>query len=228
MSTPTPFADPTVPNAADFAVFVYNQGVTTAQLPSNSLYLQWAFTYALDQVFTVAQMPAILYVLAVYNCGMHRLLQIAQDATGLALTSLAWAGGVVTATTTAALVAPVGTVFGASVSGAVPLGYNGAFQATVTGTNTFIYPLAANPGAETQAGTFGQTYIADSRKTYGLLAFTAGPVISSSDEGTSQTLVEPEWMKTLTISAGNLLKTPWGADYLSYTQQYGPNIVGFS
>ncbi len=155
MSTPTPFADPSVPNAADFATFVYNQGITTAELPANSLYLQWAFNYAFDQTFTVPQMPAILYVLAVYNYGFHRLLQITQD----------------------------------------------------------------QPG---------QTYFTTARSTYGLLNFTAGPVIASGDQGTNQTLVEPEYLKNMTVSMGNLLKTPWGQEYLSYAQQYGPTIVGFS
>ena len=155
MSTPTPFADPSVPNLADFTTFVYNQGVTTAQLPSTSPYLQWAFNHGFDQTFTVPQMPPILYVIAVYNYGFHHLLQVTQD----------------------------------------------------------------QPG---------ETYFTNARVTYGLLTFTAGPVISSGDQGTNQTLVEPEYLRTMTISMGNLMKTPWGQSYLDYAQQYGPNLVGFS
>ena len=155
MSTPTPFADPSVPNLADFTTFVYNQGVTTAQLPSNSLYLQWSFTWANDNTFTVPQMPSIIYVLAVYNYGFHHLLQIAQDQTG-------------------------------------------------------------------------ETFFTSARAQYNLLNFTSGPVIASGDQGTNSQLVEPEYLKNMTISMGNLLKTPWGQEYLSYAQQYGPTIVGFS
>lgn len=155
MSTPTPFADPSTPNLADFTVFVYNQGIPEADLPLDSLWLQWAFNYAVDVTMTVPQMPSILYVLATYNCGTHHLLQIAQDETG-------------------------------------------------------------------------QDYFTTARQTYGLLNFTAGPVKSSADQGTSQSLVVPAWMNSMTLSADNLLKTPWGREYLSYTQMYGPTVVGFT
>ena len=155
MSTPTPFANPTYPNLADFTTYVYNQGVPAAALPSNSLWLSWAYDYAVDVAMNATTIPSILYVLAVYNAGTHRLFQIAQDVSG-------------------------------------------------------------------------QTYFTDARKQYDLLAFTAGPVISSGDQVTSQTLVQPEWMKNMTLSANNLLKTPWGQEYLSYSQMYGPTVVGFT
>ena len=75
---------------------------------------------------------------------------------GLALTSLAWASGTVTATTTAALPAnfPVGAVFPVTIAGVTPAGYNGQYQATVTGASTFTYSLATDPGTETAVGTY--------------------------------------------------------------------------
>jgi hypothetical protein len=155
MSTPNPFADPGYPNLADFTVYVYNQGVPLADMPADSLWLQWAYNYAFDVTMSAPAMPSILYVLAVYNMGMHRLLQTAQDLSG-------------------------------------------------------------------------QTFFTAARLKYNLLAFTAGPVIASSDQGTAQTLVQPEWMKNMTISANNLVKTEWGQEYLSYSQMYGPTVVGFS
>jgi len=72
----------------------------------------------------------------------------------LALTSLAWASGTVTATSTAALVLATGQTFTTTISGAVPAAYNGTFTATVTGTDTFTYPLAVNPGLETAPGSY--------------------------------------------------------------------------
>lgn len=77
------FIDPTTPNLADFTTFVLNQGVPSGDLPTGSPYLEWAFTYA-DDVALVppASMPSILYVIAVYNLGMHHLLMIGQDQTG--------------------------------------------------------------------------------------------------------------------------------------------------
>ncbi len=74
----------------------------------------------------------------------------------LALTSLTWASGTVTATTTAAL--PVtfesGKSYPITIAGATPSGYNGQYLATITGTDTFTYALATNPGTETAAGTY--------------------------------------------------------------------------
>lgn len=89
--------------------------------------------------------------------GTYSLLKQASDLTPLlvaaaTIVSLAWSGGVVTATTTAAH----GLVTGANatIAGAAPAGYNGTFPVTVTGTTTFTYALAANPGAETIPGTW--------------------------------------------------------------------------
>jgi hypothetical protein len=72
----------------------------------------------------------------------------------LPLSGLVWASGTVTATATAALELTTGETFTTTITGATPAGYNGTFTATVTGTNTFTYPLAANPGTETAAGTY--------------------------------------------------------------------------
>lgn len=149
------FVDPSTPNLADFTTFVYNQGVTTAELPNNSQYLTWAFNHAVNITSTEATMPPPEYPLAVYNGGFHYLLKIAQD----------------------------------------------------------------------QAG---QTFFQTARATYNLLSFVAGAVITSNDQGTGDTLSNPEFLQGMTVSALDFLKTPWGQNYLAFTQQYGPNIVGYS
>ena len=76
------FVNPTYPNLPDFVTFCQAQGVTTAILPANSDYYTWAFNYADDIVVTVPQVPYGLYVIAVYNLGLHHLLTIAQDQVG--------------------------------------------------------------------------------------------------------------------------------------------------
>jgi len=91
----------------------------------------------------------------------YTLLTQMQDLTNilaapLALTSLAWASGTVTATTTAAL--PVtfesGKSYPITIAGATPAGYNGQYLATITGTDTFTFALAVSPGTETVPGTY--------------------------------------------------------------------------
>ncbi len=76
------FSDPNVPNVADYTIFILNQGITTTYLPDNSPYIQWTLTIAQDVVINVDQMPPILYVLAVYNYALARLIAICPDQTG--------------------------------------------------------------------------------------------------------------------------------------------------
>jgi hypothetical protein len=78
----------------------------------------------------------------------------------LALTSLAWASGTVTATATAALELTSGATFTTTIAGATPAAYNGTYVATVTGADTFTFELAANPGSETVPGTYTPPYSA--------------------------------------------------------------------
>src|SRR6185437_5160638 len=72
----------------------------------------------------------------------------------LALTSLAWSGGTVTATTVSPHGITVGDTFPTTIASALPAGYNGTYIATVTGASTFTYALASDPGSETAPGTY--------------------------------------------------------------------------
>jgi hypothetical protein len=67
------------------------------------------------------------------------------------VTAVAWSAGAVTAT--CAHGQPTGARFPVTLAGLVPGAYNGTFWGTATGAGAFTYPLAANPGAMTQAGT---------------------------------------------------------------------------
>jgi hypothetical protein len=74
-------------------------------------------------------------------------------ATPQALSTLTWAGNVVTGTTAAPHGYPTGQTLSLTIAGATPSGYNGTFQCTITGASTFTYPLVSNPGSETVPGT---------------------------------------------------------------------------
>lgn len=75
-------------------------------------------------------------------------------ATGLTIASLAWSTDVVTVTTVAAHGLPNSETLELTIAGAAPVGYNGTFPCTVTGADTFTYPLSVNPGSETSPGTW--------------------------------------------------------------------------
>jgi hypothetical protein len=74
--------------------------------------------------------------------------------TPLAITSLTWAGSIVTAVTAAAHNIPSGDTVQGTIVGAVPAAYAGTFACTYVSPTSFTYPLASNPGAETTPGTF--------------------------------------------------------------------------
>lgn len=72
------------------------------------------------------------------------------------------------------------------------------------------------------------TFYQDQRKTFNILDFRPGVVMASGDNSTSQTLVVPEYYRELPMWAQQLLKTPWGRDYIAYAQMYGPYVIGVS
>lgn len=74
----------------------------------------------------------------------------------------------------------------------------------------------------------GQTFFTEQRKAYSLLSFTAGPIQSSYDETTGESMVVPDWVKMLPIQSLSLLKTPWGRFYLEYAHMFGPELFGVS
>ena len=61
----------------------------------------------------------------------------------LALSTLTWSGGVVTATAVTAHGFTIGDTLWLTISGATPSGYNGTFFCTVTTTSAFTYAVAA-------------------------------------------------------------------------------------
>ena len=75
-------------------------------------------------------------------------------ATPLAISTLAWSGGTVTAATTAPHGLTASSVYYLTIAGAVPTGYNGTYACTITGTSGFTYALVSNPGSETTPGTW--------------------------------------------------------------------------
>lgn len=77
------------------------------------------------------------------------------------LATLAWAGGLVTATTTAPHGFDIGDEIEITVAGAVPTGYNGTYLATVTGASTFTYYKASTPGSMTTPGSYTVSDVAE-------------------------------------------------------------------
>lgn len=90
-----------------------------------------------------------------------------------------------------------------------------------------VYNLAFSIMLEIGTDQPGQTFFLDQRKNYDLNGFVPGVIASTSDEGTSESLVNPDFMKNLQLSDLQYLKNPWGRQYLAIAQRFGP-IWGMS
>lgn len=116
---------------------------------------------------------------------------------------------------------------------ALDYGVNWTIQDTSNSVPAAIYVIAVyNCGVHflmrNCPDQVGQTFFGTQRKAFNLNGFVAGPVMSSSDEGTSQTLAGSTQTRDLPLPAMSFVKTPWGQQFLEYQQAYGPNVVGVS
>jgi hypothetical protein len=66
------------------------------------------------------------------------------------------------------------------------------------------------------------------RNKFSVDSFVAGVVTYTSDVATSASFQVSDWMKTLSLSDLENLKTPWGRRYMAIAQQYGPTVVGIT
>jgi hypothetical protein len=93
-----------------------------------------------------------------------------------------------------------------------------------TGDNVYelaVYNLAADYLINFAPDQPGQTYFADLREKWKIFNFVPGVISASSDETTSESILNPEFMKGFTMSDLQRAKTPYGRQYLMFAQQYG-------
>jgi hypothetical protein len=69
----------------------------------------------------------------------------------------------------------------------------------------------------------GQTFFADLRKEWNINGFVGGVVQNTYDETTGESMAMPEFIKDLTFSDLQNLKTPYGRQYLAIAQKWGTN-----
>lgn len=73
------WTNPNSPNLPDFLLFIRAaMKIPTGNLPDDAVWIEWAFAQALDLVLHVPCVSGLSYTLAVYNCGGHILVRIAQ------------------------------------------------------------------------------------------------------------------------------------------------------
>lgn len=226
------------PSVANFTTWIRNVlGVATAYLPDGSAAIQHAFDHALDTVSTdlgclTAEVTSFSpYELAVYNLGGHLLVEYAPDQSWV-ITAAAWSATLVTITTSAINTIVVGDKV--MVAGLSPNAYNNAGQPVVVDSvvdnQHFTYVLAKNPGTAIvgPTATVSEQVFTAARRGFKIASFAPGVIGSTSDLSTSAGLLNPDFLRGLTLEDLQLLKTPYGRAYLSLAQKYGPTIWGLS
>ena len=91
-----------------------------------------------------------------------------------------------------------------------------------------VYNLAGSFLLNFAQDVNGQCYFNDQRVALKLTTFTPGVVSSTADTGTSVSLLVPDFMKSLTLADLQLLKDPYGRQYIILVQSYGSEIWGLS
>jgi hypothetical protein len=88
-----------------------------------------------------------------------------------------------------------------------------------------IYNLAGDILINYGEDVTPSTVFADIRTAYKINSFVPGMVSSTSDNGTSTSLITPDFFQNLTLSDLQLMKTPYGRAYLAIAQKAG-NLWG--
>lgn len=102
---------------------------------------------------------------------------------------------------------------------------NSAINAVDPATYTLaVYNLAADRLINFAPDQPGQTFFQDARAKFQLARPTIGVVSGTSDNGTSASLLNPEWMRKMTLQDLETLRTPYGRAYIGIAQAYGPNV----
>jgi hypothetical protein len=105
---------------------------------------------------------------------------------------------------------------------------NGALRAAgcMPGSQWSIYAQAVYNLGGSNLINFAQdqasrTWFAQQRKDFGIAAFAPGVVAGTSDEGTATSLLNPEFMRAMTLRDLRTLKDPWGRAYMEIVMDYG-------
>lgn len=73
----------------------------------------------------------------------------------------------------------------------------------------------------------GQTFFVCLRKSWNISGFVGGIVSSTADQGTSESMDMPDFIKGLTLAQLQTLKDPFGRQWMAMSQDLGP-IWGIS
>jgi len=91
-----------------------------------------------------------------------------------------------------------------------------------------VYNCAGHIQIRITPDQIGRVFFQENRATFDLLKMSVGVVQSTGNGDTSTTIAVPDALKQLILTDLGFIKTPWGREYLSYAQDYGPSVWGLT
>lgn len=219
MSTPAPWSNPTTPNLADYFAFVGTQIENLlVNLPfATGTATAGTATTLTDSTQTWATGQWVNYYLDDETAGFV----VPVSASTASVLTFATQANAAAADDTYLIVPPiVNTSFQVALSIV-----NDALSVAGTGTYVLaVYNLALDRLVNYAPDQAGQSYFQRLRAAFHLVSTSVGAVSSASDQGTSASIVNPDWMRNMTMRDIQTLKTPWGREYMGLAQAYGPTV----
>jgi hypothetical protein len=120
--------------------------------------VNFQFTPTLDGVSYTAIVPWLLFgqrwylSLLALNGELIFNRSLIGSPSGVSIEGLSWETGYVNALTSAPHGYQVGQTIELTLSGSLPVAYDGIYECVITGPNTFSYPLASDPGLPSSFG----------------------------------------------------------------------------
>lgn len=84
-----------------------------------------------------------------------------------------------------------------------------------------VYNLGADRLINYAPDVAGQSYFKDLRRDFRLTQVSVGVPSAASDQGTATGILNPEFMKTMTLADLQTLKTPYGREYMGIALSVG-------
>lgn len=229
--------NPTSPNIGDFFTFCYQQGVPDADLPNVATSVtDGGGGYTSAPPVTIAP-PAIgvtMAATATVSGGVVTGLTITNPGTNYgALPAVTIAappsGGTQATAEVTALASPFpAQVLNSSILRTINDNAGAPILGELSSYVMAVYNMAFHQLLKFCPDQSGQTFFATARKTYNLANMRPGIVMAAGDQGSSQTMIVPEFFQHISLEALEATKTPWGQFWVSYQQMYGQTIWGWS
>ena len=232
------WTSPTTANLADFFAFCFQQGVPSADLPQATIAVVDGGSGYVTAPSVTVDAPVnpglAMTATATISGGVVTAITVTNPGTNYASLPGVTIGAPPSGGTQAtAQVTALASPFPAQVLNSSLLRtINDSAGAPILGELSSyvmaVYNLAFHILLIFAPDQSGQTFFGSARKTYDLSNMRPGIIMAAGDQGTSQTMIVPQFFQHITLEALEATKTPWGRYWVEYQQMYGQTIWGFT